>query len=991
MKVNNHITIALLFFLTFVLGFSLNRLSSPAVSNAAAGSLSAQWEIKNSGENFIKIDMVSADTGMALSWDNQIYVLDATANGGEGQWQLLLPAIENAELNDIDMVSATEAWAIGAITAGVTGARGAIWRYDGTGWNRVTDPPSIDTLYHISMLDSDNGWIVGEDEVLRYQNAQWEIVLEDDPNNPDDLIPYVTDLEAVADGVWGVDYEGNIYNYNNATMQWSVSITNTSIRALSMIGPGIGWGVGSGGEIRYLNRTSTPIQTWVPISSPTSVNLTDIVMVSANQGWATAVNGQILAYDGSTWEIATTGGTSNTQPLFSISMAAEQGTVTGGWSTGFNSTLLKYNATDQIWVNRSTPNFRTTDPGLVTPYDLFDVEGDWAVGGGFDLIFDTNLSLNEEAVILQKVNDEWQDAGISFVPDLNGILLDIDPVPNSSEMWAVGGGTTTLTNSTTSYGLILNYDGSTWTREASVPTNYRLYGVEFVDDNTGWAVGGGVAYQNGTVGIPGNVILSYDGNTWTTVTAPVTHTLYGISMVSANDGWAVGENNTILRYQAGSWTSYNLAGILNLSTDEKFDLIEVKMVSANDGWAVGQYVKQPQDANDSPIIESAILRYENGQWRDWNDRQGTPVDPVLGSVALEDIYIVSDTEIWAVGTGTPAGAILLFDGTTWDIVDVPTTHSLHAIEANSEEIWGVGPAGFIIKGLREFKAFIPVVKKDPTATPTFTPTPTDTPVPTSTPSPTPTNTPTTTPSPTPTSTPTSTPLPINYFEGFESGNRKALASQGDGWLSIRTTYPTVGGFCESRWRTSNLLSGNGVYEVYVDAPAENVSPCFRWADSSANERFATFEVDVTRAGGGNNFDYGIYVNGRGDSEYYLYLLSFEGGECQYWKLIRRQNSRSQTVKDGSCRFNFTGGNRMSENDRVTLKVEHEYQGDVSKVRVFIKPNTAPSSSYERLATYTERYPLPGTGTGVTATSYLPSTAPNIRIYFDNFRVSPPPR
>jgi photosystem II stability/assembly factor-like uncharacterized protein len=54
--------------------------------------------------------------------------------------------------------------------------------------------------------------------------------------------------------------------------------------------------------------------------------------------------------------------------------------------------------------------------------------------------------------------------------------------------------------------------------------------------NEGWVVG-----DSGT-------ILHWDGNTWSQVSSPVTQTLKSVTMISANEGWAVGEEGTILHY-----------------------------------------------------------------------------------------------------------------------------------------------------------------------------------------------------------------------------------------------------------------------------------------------------------------------------------------------------------------------------------------------------------------------------------------------------------
>ena len=55
-----------------------------------------------------------------------------------------------------------------------------------------------------------------------------------------------------------------------------------------------------------------------------------------------------------------------------------------------------------------------------------------------------------------------------------------------------------------------------------------------VSADDGWAVG-----DHGTM-------LHWDGNAWTRVVAPTTSPLHDVSMISATDGWAVGGSATIL-------------------------------------------------------------------------------------------------------------------------------------------------------------------------------------------------------------------------------------------------------------------------------------------------------------------------------------------------------------------------------------------------------------------------------------------------------------
>jgi photosystem II stability/assembly factor-like uncharacterized protein len=57
----------------------------------------------------------------------------------------------------------------------------------------------------------------------------------------------------------------------------------------------------------------------------------------------------------------------------------------------------------------------------------------------------------------------------------------------------------------------------------------------------GWSVG-----QQGT-------ILHYSDGLWSKDTSPISGDLRSVSMVSPTDGWAVGDGNNFVQYEDGAW------------------------------------------------------------------------------------------------------------------------------------------------------------------------------------------------------------------------------------------------------------------------------------------------------------------------------------------------------------------------------------------------------------------------------------------------------
>lgn len=77
--------------------------------------------------------------------------------------------------------------------------------------------------------------------------------------------------------------------------------------------------------------------------------------------------------------------------------------------------------------------------------------------------------------------------------------------------------------------------GSQWT-EQTTPTKKALYAVDFVDINTGFAVG-----------IGGTILKTIDGGIkWTLQSSGASGFLYGLDFLDGQHGWVVGENGTIL-------------------------------------------------------------------------------------------------------------------------------------------------------------------------------------------------------------------------------------------------------------------------------------------------------------------------------------------------------------------------------------------------------------------------------------------------------------
>ena len=130
---------------------------------------------------------------------------------------------------------------------------------------------------------------------------------------------------------------------------------------------------------------------------------------------------------------------------------------------------------------------------------------------------------------------------------------------SATEGWIVGSG-----------GAILRWDGGAWNAVYS-PTTTALRDVSMVTPNDGWAVGGEDA---------GRVIVRWDGSAWSTVLDdPNSPGLETIAMTSVSDGWAAGQDGTLLHWDAIQWTP--------APNPVDATLHALAITSSASGWAVG--------------------------------------------------------------------------------------------------------------------------------------------------------------------------------------------------------------------------------------------------------------------------------------------------------------------------------------------------------------------------------------------------------------------
>jgi len=228
------------------------------------------------------------------------------------------------------------------------------------------------------------------------------------------------------------------------------------------------------------------------------------------------------------------------------------------------------------------------------------------------------------------------------------------------------------------------------------PNNF-LNGVSVITANDIWAVGGS---SRGTR-MANPLAEHWDGARWGIVPVPqppgTVASLSAVSNISTNDAWAVGSirtGNGSLKTFTEHWDgqrwsvvpSPSVAKIGAYPADNS--LSDVVSIASNDVWAVG---------SASTIVsgEALILHWDGTTWK---IVPNPGANPRFYDANLLGIVSVSANDIWAVGQKTTLeehNMIEHWDGTRWSIVSTPVFPTnvdfLTGVSAiSATDIWAVG-------------------------------------------------------------------------------------------------------------------------------------------------------------------------------------------------------------------------------------------------------------------------------------------------------------
>lgn len=432
--------------------------------------------------------------------------------------------------------------------------------------------------------------------------------------------------------VWAVGEGGTIVRRSGTVTTLPTSGTARNLYSI--------WGtsgdlyaVGAAGTILRNNTGS-----WVAEVSPVATDLYD-VWGSGGTVYAVGAGGTILKRSGGLWSKETSPTANSLRAivglpsgdLFAVGDKATLVRGSGGTWTASTDAMLNMHDLRSMSLASSGVVYLAAQSGELYSY----------TSGVFKLVYTSASDFSGIAATPTGIVAVGRDQGGLILRSVDGMsnwLRDLSTGPaefsavtsNQGETWAVGEG-----------GSMYRYDGTSWLPQ----TQGRVKGLRalsVVDAQNAFAVG-----AFGTV-------HRWNGKQWSLVALPFSAPSFsGVQALTANDVWAVGETGAIWHWNGTSWGSVTSPTIKNLRA--------VWGTAANKLWAVG-------DAG-------TVLAYNGTDWS------------TVFSSSTFDLYSVfgtSATDLWAAGQG---GAVLRSTGGAFTLVATGP-----ATTATIGGIWGTGPS-----------------------------------------------------------------------------------------------------------------------------------------------------------------------------------------------------------------------------------------------------------------------------------------------------------
>ena len=229
--------------------------------------------------------------------------------------------------------------------------------------------------------------------------------------------------------------------------------------------------------------------------------------------------------------------------------------------------------------------------------------------------------------------------------------------------------------------------GNTWVTQPNpyVTFNPILYGIYFVNQDTGWAVGGDHGSYPSFINRRVILYTTNGGNSWDfQLDQSGVWPFYCVGFSTSSDGYAAGQYGAILHTTDGGNTWSEKTPI------SSYQPYSIYFQNSSIGWVSGEYLGVPHVSFISKTIDGG---------NSWNTQTfGT-------DEYLEGIYFVDSMTGWAVGgtiggsSGTQHTTILhtTDGGESWALQNAPSTSTLLGVSfVNAGHGWAVGADGVVL-------------------------------------------------------------------------------------------------------------------------------------------------------------------------------------------------------------------------------------------------------------------------------------------------------
>jgi hypothetical protein len=349
--------------------------------------------------------------------------------------------------------------------------------------------------------------------------------------------------------------------------------------------------------------------TWTRVASPNrgtvASALQDVVMVpGTTTAWAVgyyydsnlAANRTMTQrFNGTSWSIVPSVNASSTG--YSQLNRVDATSTSNVWAIG--SLVERYNGTN--WVAMSSPaGVAPRGLDVVSPTEV------WVAGYS-----------GSAATIAQWKNGTWTTRYTQASTGRHLTVFEAIAVDAAGQVWAVGWDRDYDAPGRPVSSLVVHYNGTSWTREATPNPANRNTLMDVVALANGEVFAVGVAQDTSGGGItPQSLMLRWTGGTWSSLTVPKGEAgsqdqLLSVAAVSSTSVWSVGyyssPSSGLYEPLLVHWTANGGAGTLAVSHPSPALTVSalasgVSATSAGNLWAVG-YTSPPSGGNATLILK----------------------------------------------------------------------------------------------------------------------------------------------------------------------------------------------------------------------------------------------------------------------------------------------------------------------------------------------------------------------------------------------------